>query len=96
MLWRLTRQPKTITLFDDLSKKYGIRDSLNLQFAKKIQEIYRNNKGKTKGAKVSKEAIMKTCEDLDAEFGSKMFNPFLGLAAKYFAPPSQSASSLSS
>lgn len=79
-LWQLTRQPKTITLFDDLSKRYGIRDSLNLQFAKRIQSIYRNNKGKPPAEKVPKEKIVQTCERLDSEFGTRMFNPFLGLA----------------
>lgn len=79
-LWQLTRRPKTITLFDDLSKKYGIRDSLNLQFAKRIQSIYRHNKGRPPGEKVPKEAIVRTCEQLDSQFGTKLFNPFLGLA----------------
>ncbi|KAH9807975.1 hypothetical protein DFH28DRAFT_1199728 [Melampsora americana] len=47
-LWQLTRHPRSIRQFDDLSKSYGTRDSLNLHFAKEAQHLYRSNKSKAK------------------------------------------------
>ncbi|KAH9807600.1 hypothetical protein DFH28DRAFT_938119 [Melampsora americana] len=80
-LWELTRNPKSIKQFDVLSKEYGIRDSLNLQFAKQVQEIYRTNKSKTKELQKTQQEIVTLCESLEEQFGDHMFNPFLRLAA---------------
>ncbi|KAH9820292.1 hypothetical protein DFH28DRAFT_1218255 [Melampsora americana] len=80
-LWELTRNPKSIKHFDVLSKEYGIRDSLNLQFAKQVQEIYRANKSKTKELQTTQQEIVALCESLEEQFGDHMFNPFLRLEA---------------
>ncbi|KAH9808248.1 hypothetical protein DFH28DRAFT_998033 [Melampsora americana] len=80
-LWELTRNPKSIKQFDVLSKQYGIRDSLNLQFAKQIQEIYCANKTKTKELQTTQQEILARCESLEEQFGDHMFNPFLRLEA---------------
>ncbi|KAH9815167.1 hypothetical protein DFH28DRAFT_1107682 [Melampsora americana] len=78
-LWRLTRNPKSIKQFDDLSKSYGTRDSLNLPFAKEIQQLYRSNKNKRKEDQTSQSDILQHCESLDEKFGDRLFNPFLRL-----------------
>ncbi|KAH9810402.1 hypothetical protein DFH28DRAFT_932887 [Melampsora americana] len=80
-LFQLTRNPKSIKQFDDLSKEYGIRDSLNLHFAKEIQQIYRSNKNKAKEDQTSQQEIIAYCESLEEKFGDHMFNPFLRLTA---------------
>ncbi|KAH9820344.1 hypothetical protein DFH28DRAFT_884841, partial [Melampsora americana] len=71
-LWVLTRNPKSIKQFDDLSKTYGTRDSLNLPFAKEIQQLYQDQ--------LSQQDIIVQCESLEDEFGEHMFNPFLRLS----------------
>ncbi|KAH9809107.1 hypothetical protein DFH28DRAFT_1191574 [Melampsora americana] len=78
-LWLLTRNPKSIKQFDVLSKEYGICDSLNLKFAKQVQEIYRANKSKTKELQTTPQEIVALCESLEQQFGDHMFNPFLRL-----------------
>ncbi|KAH9814114.1 hypothetical protein DFH28DRAFT_972285 [Melampsora americana] len=80
-LWALTRNPKSIKQFDVLSKEYGIRDSLNLQFAKQVQEIYRTNKSKPKEMQKTQQEIVARCESLEEQFGDHLFNPFLRLEA---------------
>lgn len=80
-LWELTRHPKSIRQFDDLSKSYGTRDSLNLPFAKEAQQLYRSNKSKPKEDQMSQQEIIRHCESLEDQFGEHMFNPFLRLAA---------------
>ncbi|KAH9807809.1 hypothetical protein DFH28DRAFT_1201673 [Melampsora americana] len=79
-LWVLTQHPKSIKQFDDLSKTYGTRDSLNLPFAKEIQQLYRANKHKSKEDQLSQQDIIARCESLEDEFGEHMFNPFLRLS----------------
>ncbi|KAH9812611.1 hypothetical protein DFH28DRAFT_1177059 [Melampsora americana] len=78
-LWQLTRNPKSIKQFDDLSKSYGTRDSLNLPFAKEIQQLYRSNKNKRLEDQTSQNEIIRHCESLDERFGDRLFNPFLRL-----------------
>ncbi|KAH9809499.1 hypothetical protein DFH28DRAFT_1133401 [Melampsora americana] len=78
-LWQLTRNPKSIKQFDDLSKSYGTRDSLNLPFAKEIQQLYRSNKNKRQEDQTSQNEIIRHCESLDQRFGDRLFNPFLRL-----------------
>ncbi|KAH9807689.1 hypothetical protein DFH28DRAFT_1202846, partial [Melampsora americana] len=78
-LWQLTRNPKSIKQFDALSKLYGTRDSLNLPFAKEIQQLYRSNKNKHKEDQTSQIDIIRRCETLDERFGDRLFNPFLRL-----------------
>ncbi|KAH9807795.1 hypothetical protein DFH28DRAFT_1001874 [Melampsora americana] len=80
-LWKLTRNPKSIKQFDVLSKEFGIRDSLNLQFAKQVQEKYRTNKSKTKELQTTQQEIVSFCESLEEQFADHMFNPFLRLEA---------------
>ncbi|KAH9824993.1 hypothetical protein DFH28DRAFT_878220, partial [Melampsora americana] len=82
-LWELTRHPKSIRQFDDLSKTYGTRDSLNLHFAKEAQHLYRANKCKPKEHQMSQQDIVRHCERLEAQFGEHMFNPFLRLAGVF-------------
>ncbi|KAH9811537.1 hypothetical protein DFH28DRAFT_900388 [Melampsora americana] len=71
-LWRLTRHPKSIKQFDALSKEYGIRDSLNLQFAKQVQEKHRTKQN-------TQPEIIALCERFESHFGDHLFNPFLRL-----------------
>ncbi|KAH9820031.1 hypothetical protein DFH28DRAFT_885450, partial [Melampsora americana] len=80
-LWELRRNPKSIKHFDDLSKQYGTRDSINLPFAKEVQQIYRSNKHKPKSKQMSQLDIIRHCENLEDKFGDHIFNPFLRLAA---------------
>ncbi|KAH9810721.1 hypothetical protein DFH28DRAFT_488008 [Melampsora americana] len=80
-LWALTRNPKSIKQFDDLSKQLGTRDSMNLPFAKEVQQIYRSNKHKPKSEQTSQLDIIRHCAHLEGKFGEHMFNPFLRLAA---------------
>ncbi|KAH9806620.1 hypothetical protein DFH28DRAFT_1179455, partial [Melampsora americana] len=78
-LWELTRHPKSIKQFDELSKSYGTRDSMNLPFAKEAQQLYRSNKSKPKEDQMSQQEIIRHCERLEEQFGEHMFNPFLRL-----------------
>ena len=83
-LWELTCHPGKLTKFDDLSKKYGISDSLNLQFAKQIQHIYRTNKKKPAADRIPREQIVERCLALEGKFGEHLFNPFLRLEGMSF------------
>ncbi|KAH9815307.1 hypothetical protein DFH28DRAFT_969339 [Melampsora americana] len=80
-LWQLTRNPKSIKQFDDLSKRFGTWDSINLPFAKEVQQLYRSNKHKPRSEQTSQLDIVRHCEHLEERFGHHMFNPFLRLAA---------------
>ncbi|KAH9809143.1 hypothetical protein DFH28DRAFT_906417, partial [Melampsora americana] len=78
-LWELTRNPKSIRQFDDLSKEYGVRDPMNLPFAREIQQMYRSNKLKPKAEQISQQDITRRCKTLEEQLGDHMFNPFLRL-----------------
>ncbi|KAG0148749.1 hypothetical protein CROQUDRAFT_692742 [Cronartium quercuum f. sp. fusiforme G11] len=83
-LWQLAKLPDNITHFDTRSSEYGIRDSLNLQIVREIQDLHQENSNKkaqnpahdkSKGAR----KILAYCEQLEGKFGLHLFNPFLRL-----------------
>lgn len=72
-LWELCKHPDNISRFDTHSTSWGIRDHLNLQFVKKVQDLHRDHDRNPPAS------ILKHCKALEVEHGSHMFNPFLRL-----------------
>jgi hypothetical protein len=71
-LWKIVRTPRSEKKFSDLSKKYGIKDSINLKFIQNIRAM------PTK-TREDRQAIIDKCEILDEDFGDLLFNPLLDL-----------------
>lgn len=72
-LWELCKHPDNISRFDTQSAALGIRDHLNLQFVKEVQELHRDHH------KNPPLEILKYCKALELKHGHHMFNPFLRL-----------------
>ncbi|KAH9820701.1 hypothetical protein DFH28DRAFT_1194770 [Melampsora americana] len=71
-LWNIVRTPQSGKKFSDLSKKYGIKDSINLKFIQQIRAM-------PSGTREDRQAIIDRCELLDEFFGDLLFNPLLDL-----------------
>ncbi|KAH9815040.1 hypothetical protein DFH28DRAFT_1166770 [Melampsora americana] len=71
-LWSLAQQPGNIGVFDTESAAAGLRDSLNMEFVKLVQNLHRDSA-------IKQSDIDRMCHDLNKEFGERLFNPFLRL-----------------
>ncbi|KAH9820635.1 hypothetical protein DFH28DRAFT_1218091 [Melampsora americana] len=71
-LWNLLRNPKKHSEFRQKSKDYGIRDTVCVQFVERFQELHQN-------PDYSREEVAQMFDDLNKEFGDRLFNPFLRL-----------------
>ncbi|KAH9819653.1 hypothetical protein DFH28DRAFT_886252, partial [Melampsora americana] len=71
-LWELAQLPGTITDFDTQSSELGLRDTLNTTFVKLVQDLHRDTT-------VSNQRTSEFCRELNAQFGERLFNPFLRL-----------------
>ncbi|KAH9815245.1 hypothetical protein DFH28DRAFT_840096, partial [Melampsora americana] len=71
-LWELAQRPGTIGAFDTESAKLGVKDALNATFVKRVQDYHRE-------PKLTNAEVLKMCEELNSEFGERLFNPFLRL-----------------
>lgn len=76
-LWDLCKHPDNIARFDTQSSLFGIRDHLNLQFVKEVQELHRDHH------KNPPLEILKYCKALEVKHGPHMFNPFLRLKGNF-------------
>lgn len=75
LLWNLSWKKGYITIFDDRSKGWGIRDSLNLNFVKEMQAL-------AKAGQQSQLSIIGVGQGLDAKHKDHLFNPFLRLSCE--------------
>ncbi|KAH9808346.1 hypothetical protein DFH28DRAFT_936321 [Melampsora americana] len=71
-LWHMAQKPGTIGQFDTKSSELGVKDALNMSFVKMVQDLHRDSS-------VSVEQISTFCDDLNGQFGDRLFNPFLQL-----------------
>ena len=71
-LWRMSWKKSHISKFEKYPKKWGIRDSLNLQFVEQMQDLTRNSNN-------TQASINQKGRDLELEHGCHLFNPFLAL-----------------
>ncbi|KAH9813910.1 hypothetical protein DFH28DRAFT_1169954, partial [Melampsora americana] len=71
-LWDLLRKPRKHSEFRQKSKDYGIRDTLCVQFVERFHELHQNSE-------YSKEEVAQMFDNLNDEFGARLFNPFLRL-----------------
>ena len=70
-LWRAVYKFGQKSRLKQLAKEWGIRDSLNAQFIKRIGEMHSANS--------SLEEIYEVWLKLGEEMANQLFNPFLGL-----------------
>ncbi|KAH9816664.1 hypothetical protein DFH28DRAFT_1158132 [Melampsora americana] len=80
-LWDLAQKPGTIGQFDMKSSALGVKDALNMSFVKMVQDLHRDSS-------VSVGQTSKFCDELNEQFGDRLFNPFLRLKVLN-APPNE-------
>ncbi|KAH9814285.1 hypothetical protein DFH28DRAFT_971155 [Melampsora americana] len=71
-LWELLQNPKKHTEFRRKSKEYGVKDTTNTQFVEQFHELHKDHD-------YSKDEVHKMFQDLNKQFGDRLFNPFLHL-----------------
>lgn len=76
-LWSISWKKGYITIFTDFSQGWGVCNSLNLPFVKKMQALSSN-------VNVRQQSIFEVGRSLDLKHQDHMFNPFLRLSCKLF------------
>ncbi|KAH9823187.1 hypothetical protein DFH28DRAFT_1078255 [Melampsora americana] len=69
-IWKIAQAPHSKGLVERKARMYGIHDTLNEFFQKKIQSAYERNDG---------DVVQEICQKLDDEVGDHLFNPMLCL-----------------
>ncbi|KAH9818305.1 hypothetical protein DFH28DRAFT_888068, partial [Melampsora americana] len=71
-LWELLCNPKKYTEFRKKSKEFGIKDTLNGAFVEQVHELHQD-------PAYTKEEVQSIFDNLNQDFGERLFNPFLRL-----------------
>jgi hypothetical protein len=75
-LWELLRNPRKHTEFCKKSKEFGVKDTITSEFVKKFHDLHQDTE-------YSKEEVQHMFDDLNKDFGERLFNPFLRLKGMF-------------